>query len=111
MLSRAGERVHVSDLCRAADVSERTLEVRIQGSHGTVARDVPDSTATAPRARRPARCRAWIDTRVDAGAQVGVLALRRVFAGYKQCFGESPSETLRRRPGMRELSSNTVAKR
>jgi transcriptional regulator GlxA family with amidase domain len=29
---------------------------------------------------------------------------------YKQCFGESPSVTLRRKPGMSDLGSNTVAK-
>ncbi len=111
VLSRAGERVHVSDLCLAANVSERTLELAFKEVMGL-------SPVTYLTRLRLYRVHADLLAAEPASTLVSTQALKWGFwhfgefsRSYKQCFGESPSETLRRRPGMRELSSNTVAKR
>jgi AraC-like DNA-binding protein len=110
VLSRAGERVHVSDLCRAAEVSERTLEGAFKEIMGL-------SPMTYLNRLRLHRVHADLLVAEPGSTLVSTQALKWGFwhfgefsLAYKQCFGESPSETLRRRPDVRELGSNTVAK-
>jgi AraC family ethanolamine operon transcriptional activator len=109
VLSRAGERVHVSDLCRAADVGERTLEcafkevmglspvaylirLRLHRVHAALLAAEPGSTRVSKEALR------W-----------GFWHFGEFSRAYKQCFGELPSHTLRRRQVLPELRSITVA--
>jgi AraC family transcriptional regulator, ethanolamine operon transcriptional activator len=110
VLARAGERVHLSDLCRAADVSERTLECAFK-----------EVTGLSPMAYllrlRLHRVRAALLTAESESTRVSGQALKWGFwhfgefsRAYKLCFGESPSATLRRKSDMRDLGSNTVAK-
>jgi AraC-like DNA-binding protein len=110
VLSRIGERVHVSDLCQAANVGERTLEcafkevmglppvaylirLRLHRVHAALLAAEPGSTRVSKEALK------W-----------GFWHFGEFSRAYKQCFGEMPSDTLRRRQGLPELGSNTVAK-
>ena len=113
VLARIGERIQVSDLCRAADVSERTLEsafkeitqmspvaylirLRLHRAHAALLAAEPGSTQVSSEA---IKCGFW---------HFGEFS-----RAYKQCFGEPPSRTLRREPGgasgRREPPSSTLA--
>jgi len=109
-LSRAGERIHVSDLCLAAAVSERTLESAFK-----------EVTGISPMAYlvrlRLHRVHAALLAAEPGATRISAEALKWGFwhfgefsQAYKQCFGELPSVTLRRKPGMSDLGSNTLAK-
>ena len=94
-IAHAGERAQVSDLCRVADVSERTLEVAFFEIMGMspiaylkrlrLHRVRDDLLAAEPRS-----------TRVSAVAvKWGFWHFGEFSRAYKQCFGELPSQTLR----------------
>jgi AraC-like DNA-binding protein len=101
-LSHVGERVYVTDLCRAAAVSERSLEYAF--------REVTGLTPVAYLLRlRLHRARQALLAATHGSTTVSAVALDwgfRHFGGfsraYKDCFGELPSETLRRRPEQAE---------
>jgi AraC family transcriptional regulator, ethanolamine operon transcriptional activator len=102
--------VHISDLCRAAGVSERTLECAFKEVMGL-------SPITYLNRLRLHRVRAALLAAEPGSTYVSTQALVWGFwhfgefsRAYKRCFGESPLMTLRKRPGMRDLGSNTVAK-
>jgi AraC family transcriptional regulator, ethanolamine operon transcriptional activator len=107
VLSHAEEHVRVADLCRAADVSERTLECAF--------RQVMDVSPMAFLKRlRLHRVRAALLAAEQASTRVSHEALKWGFwhfgdfsRAYRRCFGELPSHTLRRSP----VSSNHVRKR
>jgi AraC-like DNA-binding protein len=96
-LSRAGDRLYVSDLCRAAAVSERTLE--------NAFREVMGMTPMAYLVRlRLHRVRQSLLAGTEGTTTVSAEALKWGFwhfgdfsRAYKECFGELPSDTLRRR--------------
>jgi len=98
VLSHTGERVYVGDLCRAAGVSERALEYAF--------RDVLGLTPVAHltrirlhRVRQALLAAAPGSTTVTAAAlDWGFWHLGEFSRSYKKCFGERPSDTLRRRP-------------
>jgi len=98
VLSRVGERVQLSDLCRAADVSERTLE--------SAFKEVVGLSPVAYLIRlRLHRVRAALLAAGPGSTRVSAEALKWGFwhfgefsRAYKQCFGEAPSDTLRREP-------------
>jgi AraC-like DNA-binding protein len=99
LLSRAGERVHISDLCRAAGVSERTLECAFKEVMGL-------SPITYLNRLRLHRVRAALLAAEPGSTLISTEALKWGFwhfgefsRAYKQCFGESPSVTLQRRRG------------
>jgi AraC-like DNA-binding protein len=107
-LARVGERVHVSDLCRAAGVSERTLE----GAFKEVMRLSPVAYLTRLRLHR---VRAALLAAEPGATQVSVEALKWGFwhfgefsRAYKRCFGELPSQTLQRRPERSALVRNAT---
>jgi len=111
VLARAGQRVSVSDLCQAADVSERTLECAFKAVTGL-------SPVAYLIRMRLHRVRAALLAAEPGSTRVSVEAIKWGFwhfgefsQAYRRCFGEPPSATLRRGPGMRDLGSNTVAKR
>jgi AraC-like DNA-binding protein len=98
-LSRRGDRLFVTDLCRAAAVSERTLE--------NAFREVMGLTPMAYLVRlRLHRVRQLLLAGTHGTTTVSTEALKWGFwhfgefsRAYKDCFGELPSDTLRRRPG------------
>jgi AraC family transcriptional regulator, ethanolamine operon transcriptional activator len=97
-LSHVDERVYVTDLCRAAAVSERALEYAF--------REVMGLTPVAYLLRlRLHRVRQALLAATHGSTTVSAVALDWGFwhfggfsRAYKDCFGELPSETLRRRP-------------
>ena len=97
-LSRAGDHLYVSDLCRAAAVSERTLQNAFN--------DVMGMTPVAYLSRlRLHRVRQALLAGSHGTTTVSVEALNWGFwhfgefsRAYKDCFGELPSDTLRRKP-------------
>ena len=107
--TRAGERVQVSEMCQVAGVSERTLEYAFK-----------EVTGLSPIAYLVRLRLHWVHAALLAAesgsARVSTEALKWGFwhfgefsRAYKRCFGESPSVTLRRAPGMRDPGSSTVA--
>jgi AraC-like DNA-binding protein len=95
-LSNVDDRLYVTDLCRAAAVSERTLEYAFKEVMGLT----PMTYLTRLRLHRvrqallaaPAE-----STTVSAEAlNWGFWHFGEFSRAYKACFGESPSETLRR---------------
>jgi AraC family ethanolamine operon transcriptional activator len=97
-LSQTGERLYVTDLCKAAGVSERTLEYAFRAVMGLS----PTSYLTKIRLHKVHRA-LLIGT--PATTTVTTEALNWGFwhfgefsKAYKTCFDELPSETLRRAP-------------
>ena len=101
-LAHADDSLYVSDLCRAAAVSERTLEALFKETMGLT------PMAYLIRLRLHRVRQALVDathgsTTVSAEAlNWGFWHFGEFSRAYKDCFGELPSDTLRRRPG--ELS-------
>ncbi len=98
-LTHAGDRLHVTDLCTASGVSERTLEYAF--------REVMSMTPVAYLTRlRLHRVRQALRVGTHGSTTVSAEALNWGFwhfgefsHAYKHCFGELPSDTLRRKPG------------
>ncbi|HVN85026.1 MAG TPA: helix-turn-helix domain-containing protein [Candidatus Binatia bacterium] len=97
-LAHTAERLYVTDLCRAAGVSERTLEYAFKA----VMQLSPVAYLTRLRLHR---VRAALQMAAPGSTTVTAEALRWGFwhfgefsRAYKSCFGESPSDTLRRKP-------------
>ena len=95
-LSHTAERLHVADLCEAAGVSERTLQYAFKEVMGMT----PIAYLTRLRLHQ---VRKSLRTATHASTTVTTEALRWGFwhfgdfsRAYKNCFGELPSETLRR---------------
>jgi len=97
-LSHTDDHVYVGDLCRAAATSERALEYAFKNVMGLT----PVAYLTRLRLHRVRRA---LLAATHGSATVSALALDWGFwhfgdfsRAYKDCFGELPSETLRRTP-------------
>jgi transcriptional regulator GlxA family with amidase domain len=101
-LSHVDERVYVTDLCRAAAVSERALEYAFK--------EVMGLTPVAYLIRlRLHRARQALLAATHGSTTVSTVALDWGFwhfgefsRAYKDCFAELPSDTLRRKPSAAE---------
>jgi transcriptional regulator GlxA family with amidase domain len=101
-LSHAHDRIYVTDLCRAAGVSERALEYAFK--------EVMGLTPMAYLLRlRLHRARQALLAGTHGTTTVSAVALDWGFwhfgdfsRAYKECFGELPSDTLRRKPSAAE---------
>ncbi len=101
-LAHADDRIYVTDLCRAAGVSERALEYAFK--------EVMGSTPMAYLVRlRLHRARQALLAGTQGSTTVSAAALDWGFwhfgefsHAYKECFGELPSDTLRRKPSAAE---------
>jgi len=99
-LAHVGERLYVSDLCRATAVGERTLEYAFKETMGL--------TPVAYLARlRLHRVRDALQSTARSARSVSSIALDWGFwhfgefsRAYRDCFGELPSQTLRRQRGL-----------
>ena len=97
-LAQTGDRLYVTDLCKFAAVSERTLE--------NVFKEVMGLTPMTYLARlRLHRVREGLLAAAPGATTVSTEALKWGFwhfgefsRAYRQCFGELPSDTLRRKP-------------
>lgn len=101
-LSHVDERVYVTDLCRAAAVSERVLEYAFKETLGLT----PVAYLTRLRLHR---ARQALLAATHGSNTVSAVALDWGFwhfgefsRAYKGCFGELPSDTLRRKPSPAE---------
>jgi transcriptional regulator GlxA family with amidase domain len=97
-LSPTGERLYVTDLCKAAGVSERTLQYAFKELMGMT----PVANLTRLRLHRVRQC---LRAATNASTTVTKEALRWGFWHFgdfsrddKDCLGELPSDTLRRPP-------------
>ena len=95
-LAHVGERLYVSDLCRVTAVSERALEYAFKATLGLA----PVGYLARLRLHR---VRNSLQTPTRSTKTVSAIALDWGFwhfgefsRAYKACFGELPSETLRR---------------
>jgi AraC-like DNA-binding protein len=96
-LANADDRLYVTDLCRVAAVSERTLEYAFKQVLGLT----PITYLIRwrlHRVRRALLAAAAESTTVSAEAlKWGFWHFGEFSRAYKNCFGEAPSETLRRK--------------
>ena len=98
-IARAGDEIYVSDLCRVAAVSERALQ--------NAFREVMGLTPLGYLSRvRLHRVREALLEGTQGSTTVSAEALKWGFwhfgefsRAYNDCFGELPSDTLRRAPG------------
>jgi AraC family ethanolamine operon transcriptional activator len=97
-LTHNTERLYVTDLCEAAGVSERTLEYAFKNVMGMT----PVAYLTRlrlHRVRQALRAATQRSTTVTAEAlRWGFWHFGYFSRAYKGCFGELPSDTLRRKP-------------
>lgn len=97
-LARTGANLCVSDLCRVAGVSERTLEYAFKEVMGLT----PVAYLTRLRLHRVRKALLAAtpgSTTVSAEALAwGFWHFGELARAYRECFGELPSETLLRRP-------------
>ena len=107
-LSRVDEHLYVTDLCRAAEVSERTLEHAFKQVMGLT----PVNYLIRLRLHR---VRQALLAASQASTTVSAEATRWSFwhfgefsRAYKECFGELPSDTLRR-PRGEEMSRQAAS--
>jgi AraC family transcriptional regulator, ethanolamine operon transcriptional activator len=102
VLTRAGDELYVSDLCRVAAVSERALQ--------NAFKEVMGLTPTAYLIRlRLHRVREALLEATQGSTTVSDEALKWGFwhfgefsRAYRNCFGELPSDTLRKEPGKKQ---------
>jgi AraC-like DNA-binding protein len=97
-LARTGDRLNVTDLCRVAAVSERTLQYAFKEVMGL-------TPLTYLIRLRLNRVRQALVAATHGSTTVSAEALKWGFwhfgefsRAYKACFGEAPSDTLRRKP-------------
>jgi AraC family transcriptional regulator, ethanolamine operon transcriptional activator len=98
-LSHTGDHLYVTDLCKVAGVSERSLEYAFKETMGL------SPMAYLIRLRLH-RVRQALLPATQGSTTVSVEALNWGFwhfgdfsRAYRDCFGELPSDTLRRKPG------------
>jgi AraC family transcriptional regulator, ethanolamine operon transcriptional activator len=96
-LSNPDDRLYVTDLCRAAAVSERTLEYAFKQVLGLTPMTYL-IRLRLHRVRQALRAATADSTTVSAEAlNWGFWHFGQFSRAYKACFGESPSDTLRRK--------------
>jgi AraC family ethanolamine operon transcriptional activator len=107
VLKHAGDRLYVTDLCVATGVSERTLQYAFQEVMGMS----PVAYLTRlrlHRVRKALRMGTYGSTTVSAQAlEWGFWHFGDFSSAYKDCFGELPSDTLRRNPAPVFITSNS----
>jgi AraC-like DNA-binding protein len=97
-LAHAGDHLYVSDLCRAAAASERTLEYAFKEVMGLTPMTYL-SRLRLHRVRETLLAASQRSTTVSAVAlDWGFWHFGDFSRAYKECFGELPSDTLRRKP-------------
>jgi AraC family ethanolamine operon transcriptional activator len=98
-LSHPDDHLYVSDLCRVAAVSERTLEYAFKEVMGLTPMTYL-VRLRLHRVRQALLAASQGSTTVSAEAlEWGFWHFGEFSRAYKECFGELPSDTLRRKPG------------
>jgi AraC-like DNA-binding protein len=101
------EPLHISALCRALAVSERTLRKAFREAHGAP----PCRYLRMLRLSRARRALLSADgkfaTVTEIATSYGFVELGRFSVEYRKAFGESPSQTLQRASPERTISGST----
>lgn len=97
-LANGGEPVQVGDLCRAAGVSERTLEYAFKEILGTTPMAYLLRLRLHRVRRRLLAAKRGSITVSAAALDAGFWHFGDFSRAYRECFGELPSATLRRKP-------------
>lgn len=98
-LSRIDDPVQITDLCRAAGVSERALQYAFKEVMGMSPRDYL-VRLRLHRVRQALLATSQRTSTVSAEAlKCGFWHFGEFSRAYRDCFGELPSDTLRRPPG------------
>jgi transcriptional regulator GlxA family with amidase domain len=91
-----GTSMRIADLCRAFGVTPRTLERAVRAIHATTPVEFLHALRlTEARQTLLSKCGA-AGSVTEVATRFGFRELGRFAAEYRQRFGESPSETLRR---------------
>jgi AraC-like DNA-binding protein len=99
VLADSGHRLTVTDLCRIAEVSERTLQYAFKDAMGLTPLAYL-SRVRLHRVRQALMAANRGSTTVSAeAAKWGFWHFGEFSRTYKACFGETPSQTLRRKAG------------
>ena len=97
-MTQSSDRLYVTDLCKVAAVSERTLEYAFKEIMGLT----PVTYLTRLRLHRVRQAllaaRQGSTTVTTEALNWGFWHFGEFSRAYKECFGELPSETLRRKP-------------
>lgn len=110
-LARAhfGKLNHVSDVCVAMGVTQRTLVRAIRAVHGTTPSYRLRTLRLIGARDALMSVKARTETVTDVAMRLGFVQLGRFAADYRDVFGESPSDTLRRAVGgMRPAEAEAV---
>jgi transcriptional regulator GlxA family with amidase domain len=103
-LADLDEPLHISALCRALVVSERTLRKAFHRTHGVP----PCRHLRMLRLSEARRALLFADgkfaTVTEIATSFGFVELGRFSVEYRKVFGESPSQTLQRTPAGRILA-------
>jgi AraC family ethanolamine operon transcriptional activator len=95
-LAHTGDRLDATDLCRAAAVSERTLEYALKEVAGLTPMNYL-VRLRLPRVRQALLAATQESTTVSVEAlNGGFWHFGELLRAYRECFGELPSDTLRR---------------
>ena len=97
-LSQVGEHLSVSDLCRVGRRQRAQPGVRVPRGHGADAGGLSDPAPPASGAAGSAGRDAGNDDRDAEALNWGFWHFGEFSRAYKDCFGELPSDTLRRSP-------------
>ena len=94
--ARLGELNRISDICKAIDVSERTLERAFQAIHGITACRHLHAVRLAEARKALLAAGAGAESVTEVATRFGFYELGRFAGEYRAAFGESPSDTARR---------------
>ena len=100
---------HISELCEAVAVGQRTLLRAVRTIHGTTPSRYLRALRLAQARQALLSAAKGAETVTQVAMRFGFRELGRFSRSYKATFGESPSDTLRRAPRGPELLRTTVA--
>ena len=96
---------HAADLCRIVGVSRRTLARAFRSIHGTTPVRYLHTLRLTEARRALSSSSAGTTTVTEVATRFGFRELGRFAVEYREQFGESPSDTLRRSLTFSKLSS------
>jgi transcriptional regulator GlxA family with amidase domain len=86
----------IADICRSLGISQRTVSRAFRAIHGTTPHGYLRTLRLKGVRQALLASNSSTQTVTDIAMQFGFRELGRFAADYRQAFGESPSQTLRR---------------
>ena len=100
-----GKPERIADLCEAAAISQRTLTRAFQAIHGTTPLRHLHALRLAEARKALLSSDAASENVTQVALRFGFRELGRFAVDYREVFGESPSETLRRGSGASRVAA------